>query len=408
MSYGDAEEPARDLQRTRRLWGNIRASPPSGQRRTSVCSMKSATRIVALIFVSTIQLSSLRAHEPVTLILRSGESLTLELIGLRADVFTVQRNGVELQIPLALVAALNFVGGEIPDSRWGLLASGRHLLVLRNGPGIQGRLTDVDGTLPLLIRFEDDSGRRDYLSSGVAWILLAPIEVPPVPPGTRIDLNGIYLAPSSGSTLAGAVASATTHPRGDRRGEGQVYEMNLDVRVSEGTYTPFSDDFKQPLAVGLDLRGKSFHCDVELHDTKLWQDDAEFFQIGAGRQADPADTNTEEFFVFIYRYGRQFALYMETDWALYRPETTYYAAVDETRFRVRVDVDARGTEAQLTVWPLNGIGAGAEHKVNPLPLDLRNDDVRNASFFAGFTQNQSRINSKAQVTLSNCRFSEGP
>jgi hypothetical protein len=44
--------------------------------------------------------------------------------------------------------------------------------------------------------------------------------------GTSVDLNGSYLAPSSVGGIPGAVASATTHPLGDRRGEGQVYEVS--------------------------------------------------------------------------------------------------------------------------------------------------------------------------------------
>jgi len=125
---------------------------------------------------------------------------------------------------------------------------------------------------------------------------------------------------SSGATFMDAVASATTHPLGDRRGEGQVYEVNRGVPAPEGTYTPFSDDVNRSHALsGVDLRGESFQCDVDLHDLNLWNDaggeGAEFFQIGVGRQADWRDTGTEEFFVFIYRYGAGFALYMETDWA---------------------------------------------------------------------------------------------
>jgi hypothetical protein len=220
---------------------------------------------------------------------------------------------------------------------------------------------------------------------------------------TSIDLSGSYLAPSSSGTgLGEAVASATTHPAGDRRGEGQVYEVNQGIRPPEGTYTPFSDDFKRPQALsGVDLRGKSFQCDVDLHDSRLWQYDAEFFQIGAGRQADPGDNGSEEFFVFIYQTGKQFALYMETEWTLYRSPTTYLSAVDETKFRVRVDVDAAGTEALLTVIPLNGAGAGIAHTVNPLPLDVRTDNVTSVSFFAGFTQNRDNTTSTAKATISN-------
>ena len=223
-------------------------------------------------------------------------------------------------------------------------------------------------------------------------------------PCVAIDLNGTYTAPSSADSILGAVASATTNARGDRRGEGQVYERNQGVAVPEGTYTPFSDDLNRPRALdGLDLRGTQFRCDVDLHDVKAWKFDAEFFQIGAGRQADPTDSGTEEFFVFIYRWGiNQFALYMETDWTEYRPATTYYSAADETRFRIQVNVDTAGTEALLTVVPLNGAAAGREHAVEPLPLDLRHDNFTSASFFAGFTQNYARVNSTARATLSDC------
>ena len=223
--------------------------------------------------------------------------------------------------------------------------------------------------------------------------------------GTLVDLNGTYLAPSSGATFMDAIASATTHPLGDRRGQGQVYELNKGLPALEGTYTPFSDDGRKPHALsGVDLRGKSFQCDVDLHDLNLWNAaggaGAEFFQIGAGRQADPSDTGTEEAFVFIYRYWSGFALYMETDWFLYRPATTYYAAADETKFRVRVDVNVAGTEALLTVIPLNGVAAGTVHTVSPLPLDATNDNVTSTSFFAGFTQNFDNINSTAKATIS--------
>jgi hypothetical protein len=219
-----------------------------------------------------------------------------------------------------------------------------------------------------------------------------------------IDLKGTYLAPSSGASVSGAIASVTTNQRGDRRGEGQVYEVDRGLLVVEGTFTPFSDDANGPHALdNVDLRGRRFQCDVDLHDVNLWVYQAEFFQVGAGRQADPDDTGTEEFFVFVYKSGReQFALYMETNWSDYREATTYYSAPGETRFRIHVDIDAAGTEALLTVVPLNGARAGTEHTVNPLLLDLRHDNFTSASFFAGFTQNHSHISSRARASLDRC------
>ncbi len=372
--------------------------------------MKLLIGIITVASVVTMHSAPAWAQESATVVLRSGESVSGELIDLATAGFTVRQNAVERQIPFDLVAAVDFIGEEIPDSQWGMIADGRHVLSLRNGAVVRGHLHDVGGRSPLRITFESDDERRDYVSSQVARILLASrASVPKVPtsPGTLIDLAGTYFAPSSRGTADDAMASATTDPRGDRRGEGQVYEKNLGLPAPEGTYTPFSDEFKRPQALDrVDLRGLYFRCDIDLHNRDLWLDDAEFFQLGAGRQADPEDTDTEEVFVFIYRAGSAFALYMETDWALYRPETTYYSAADETKFHVRVAVNTTGTEALLTVIPLNGYRAGAVHTVNPLPLDLRNDNVRNASFFAGFTQNSSSAKSNAKASVSACAIEE--
>lgn len=370
--------------------------------------MKGLSPVLVAVFIVTNLASECTAQTPVTVTLRSGQSLSVELIGLRVGVLTVRRSNRELLIHVDGAAALSFVGGQIPDSHWDLVTLNHHLLVLRNGHAVQGRLHEVEGASPSLVRFGDDNRGRDYAVEEVAWILIAPRTAQPGPPGASIDLNGIYLGPSSEFDIGGAVTSATTDPRGDRRGEGQVYEVERGMRVPEGTYTPFSDDSRRPTAISaFDLRGKSFVCNVDLHARALWQHHAEFFQLGVGRQADPGDTGTEEVFVFMYRDGERFALYMETDWDLYRPDTTYYAASDETRFRIRVAVDPSGTEAQLAVTPLNGTGAGTEHIVAPLLLDLRNDEVRRASFFAGFTQNLPDVISKAAVTLDDCRHENG-
>jgi hypothetical protein len=297
--------------------------------------------------------------------------------------------------------------------------------------GSQWRLTIVNGSPYASIRFMIRLGDQEvtsivgetndngtFAATGTAWRwaegrysaqvhidgLASNVVFYDAPRCAAIDLNGTYFAPSSQASLSGAIASATTNFRGDRRGAGQVYEVHRGLPVVEGTFTPFSDDAKKPRALdNLDLRGTRFRCDVDLHNVNLWIYDAEFFQIGAGRQADPDDTRTEEFFVFIYRSGpNQFALYMETDWAEYRDATTYYSAPDETRFRIHVDIDAAGTEALLTVVPLNGLKTGTEHAVNRLLLDLRHDNFTSASFFAGFTQNYLHTSSQAKASLDQC------
>ena len=108
------------------------------------------------------------------------------------------------------VAAVDFLGGVIPDAQWNRLAAGRHLLVLRSGLMVDGLWDDVGGTRPLRITCVSDSGSRDYASTEVARILLAPrgtsapsppVTPPPTtpPPGGPCDLAALV-----GSWNAGA------------------------------------------------------------------------------------------------------------------------------------------------------------------------------------------------------------
>ncbi|OFW06352.1 MAG: hypothetical protein A3H96_22220 [Acidobacteria bacterium RIFCSPLOWO2_02_FULL_67_36] len=97
-----------------------------------------------------------------------------ELVDLGAPGFAIRQNGADRQIPFDQVAAIDFVGGTIPDSQWALAGGGRHALWLRSGLVVQGEFYDVGGTRPLRITFDTASGRRDFASSEVARILLSP------------------------------------------------------------------------------------------------------------------------------------------------------------------------------------------------------------------------------------------
>lgn len=124
-----------------------------------------------------------RAQESVTITLRSGETFAAELVDLGGAGFTIRRGGVDSRLPMDRVAAVDFVGGSTPDAQWSQVQNGRHLLILRSGLAVAGLWDDVGGTRPLRITFVGDSGSRDYASSEVARILLAPRPTmpPPVP-----------------------------------------------------------------------------------------------------------------------------------------------------------------------------------------------------------------------------------
>lgn len=217
--------------------------------------------------------------------------------------------------------------------------------------------------------------------------------------GTPVDLNGNYQAAGSyydqiNDIYYDGSASATTNPAGDRRSSGQVFEESQAVPSLEGTLTPFSDANKAPTPMsGLDLRGKSYSAEVNLGDVEGWTDpDAgfggEWFQLGLGSQA-LAEGETEESFVFIYRNVDKFSFYYNTDWYSYAqsPAHQYDADPSATKFRLKVDINAAGTEATLTVTPLDGPDAFNAVTLLPAALDTVNDNVSSASFFAGFTTN---------------------
>lgn len=213
--------------------------------------------------------------------------------------------------------------------------------------------------------------------------------------GTPVDLNGNYHAAGSYyddilDIYYDGSNSATTNPAGDRRGQGQVFEESSAVAALEGTFTPFSDANKAPTAMsGLDMRGKSYSADLDLGDVNSWTDPdpgfgGEWFQLGLGRQAY-GENETEESYVFIYRNDDKFSMYYNTDWSSYG--TTYDADPAATKFHVKVDINAAGTEATLSVTPLDGPDAHNTVTMLPVPLDTVNDNVTTASFFAGFTTN---------------------
>ena len=113
------------------------------------------------------------AEEAATLVLRSGERLSGELLDHGAVGFTMRVRGQERQFPASEVAAVEFVpGGPSPEVR-ARLRAGTPMLVLRNGATVEARLVDVGGNRPLRVSFDTASGQRDFPSSEIAQIYLS-------------------------------------------------------------------------------------------------------------------------------------------------------------------------------------------------------------------------------------------
>jgi hypothetical protein len=127
------------------------------------------------------------AQEAATIVLRSGERVSGQLIDHGGAGFTISVNGQNRTIPTHDAIWIEFAGSAEPAWSADLTAKlqqGRHVIWLRNGQAVVGSFYDIGGTSPLRITVDTESGRRDYSSNEVARIYLAP------PSGSGIGTTG--------------------------------------------------------------------------------------------------------------------------------------------------------------------------------------------------------------------------
>src|SRR3982751_611452 len=108
-----------------------------------------------------------QAQENATLVLRSGERVTGQLVDLGGVGYTVRVNGQDRHIPQNDVAVIDFTGGTMTDADWAKF-SGPSVVVLRNGQTVNGSLYDIGGTSPLRLTIRTSDGDREISSTEVA------------------------------------------------------------------------------------------------------------------------------------------------------------------------------------------------------------------------------------------------
>jgi hypothetical protein len=117
---------------------------------------------------------STQAQESATLVMRSGEKVTGQLVDMGGAGFTVRVSGQERQIPTNDVSVIDFTGnGDVSEAELNRLSGGGQSISLRNGQTIDGRLYDIAGTSPLRITLKTSSGDRELSSSEIGRIVLA-------------------------------------------------------------------------------------------------------------------------------------------------------------------------------------------------------------------------------------------
>src|SRR5438445_8615610 len=106
------------------------------------------------------------AQQSATLVLRTGERISGELVDLGGVGFTIRVNGSERRVPTNDVAVVEFAGeSQLPSDMQSKLRSGQQLVRLTNGQIIEGRLADISGTKPLKLTVDTTSGQRDFNST---------------------------------------------------------------------------------------------------------------------------------------------------------------------------------------------------------------------------------------------------
>jgi hypothetical protein len=151
---------------------------------------------VAVTILGLAAASTAIAAERATILLRSGERVSGELVDMGAGGFTMRVNGQQRNVRTGDVVVIDFAGNadNFPSSELNALGGGQ-AIVTSSGQVLQGRLVDLGGSGPLRVTVDLASGgRRDFRSNEIRRIYLArpsgsgggTAVAPPATPGAGI------------------------------------------------------------------------------------------------------------------------------------------------------------------------------------------------------------------------------
>jgi hypothetical protein len=194
--------------------------------------------LVAAACVALLAPAAASAQEAATIVTRSGERISGQLIDHGGAGFTIAVSGQNRTVATNDVVSVEFSGSGDPswtNDQLSKLNSGQHVIWLKNGQAVVGTFYDIGGTQPLRITVDTENGRRDFTSSEVARIYLA------APSGAR-GTTGAATSPADlgNLTVAGNQEWTPTGIR-VRRGEVVTFRSSGQVRLSSD-----SNDNAQP------------------------------------------------------------------------------------------------------------------------------------------------------------------
>jgi hypothetical protein len=184
--------------------------------------------ILALSVTALISTGLAQAQENATLVLRSGDRVSGQLVDMGGVGFTVRSGGQERNVPTNDVAVIDFSGGSMSDADWAKVNQGQQALWLKNGDVIHGHLFDIAGTSPLRITFKTSSGDREFSSGDIARIVMARPSNAPASTGslTAPTGSGLTVSPRQQWTATGITV---------RRGEVITFRTTGEIQLSTDT-----------------------------------------------------------------------------------------------------------------------------------------------------------------------------
>jgi hypothetical protein len=138
------------------------------------------------------------AQDRATFVMKSGERVSADLVDMGAGGITARANGQTRTWPLSEIAVIDFSSSRSYPSSETRRISGNHVLVLKNGSTVVGRLVDVSGNTPRRITFSENGTNRTFTTDQVARLYVA------APGGSSGGTGNESLQPGTGRITVAA------------------------------------------------------------------------------------------------------------------------------------------------------------------------------------------------------------
>jgi hypothetical protein len=187
--------------------------------------MKRILRATAMALGLALALPAYAAVDAM-LVTRSGERIAGSLVDFGAGGVTMRVSGQTRTFRIDELAVIDFTNASsYPANELERANSGSHVLVLRNGSVVGGRLADIGGAAPLRISFVEGGATRDFSSDEVARIYFAS------PTGSNTAASGNL---QGGTGQIRVPATSDWVPTGVMVTQGQQIEIRSsgEVRLS--------------------------------------------------------------------------------------------------------------------------------------------------------------------------------